>query len=103
MFAYWQFLAFALARSLHGISDAGSQGFRDAADGGADRCLLRPGRLVAALAMVPVTRRYGARSVHAACLAVSGAAMLAIPGVASTQWLYLPMIGICSASMIGNP
>ncbi len=56
-----------------------------------------------ALAMVPVTRRYGARSVHAACLAVSGAAMLAIPGVASTQWLYLPMIGICSVSMIGNP
>ncbi len=106
MFAYWQFIAFALARSLHGTSDAGSQGFRDAAlTVGQIGAFYNAVAFVAALAMVPVTRRYGARRVHAACLAISGAAMLAIPGVASEQWLYLPMIGIGLgwASMMGNP
>ena len=106
MFAYWQFIAFALARSLHGTSDAGSQGFRDAAlTVGQVGAFYNAVAFVAALAMVPVTRRYGARIVHAVCLAVSGAAMLAIPGVASEHWLYLPMIGIGLgwASMMGNP
>ncbi len=106
MFAYWQFIAFALARSLHGTSDAGSQGFRDAAlTVGQIGAFYNAVAFVAALAMVPVTRRYGARRVHAACLAISGAAMLAIPGVASEQWLYVPMIGIGLgwASMMGNP
>ncbi|WP_293874505.1 MULTISPECIES: MFS transporter [unclassified Sphingomonas] len=106
MFAYWQFIAFALARSLHGTSDAGSQGFRDAAlTVGQIGAFYNAVAFVAALAMVPVTRRHGARIVHAACLAISGAAMLTIPGVASEQWLYLPMIGIGLgwASMMGNP
>jgi maltose/moltooligosaccharide transporter len=106
MFAYWQFIAFALSRSLHGTADPTSQGFRDAA--------LTVGRIgafynavafLAALAMVLVTRRYGARMVHAVCLAASGAAMLAIPGTGSEAWLYVSMIGIGLgwASMMGNP
>ncbi len=66
MFAYWQFIAFALSRSLHGTADPASLGFRDAA--------LTVGRIgafynavafLAALAMLLVTRRYGARMVHA--------------------------------------
>ncbi|GAA0659565.1 maltose/moltooligosaccharide transporter [Sphingomonas insulae] len=106
MFAYWQFIAFAIARSLHGTSDAGSQGFRDAAlTVGQIGAFYNAIAFVAALAMVPVTRRHGARIVHAVCLAVSGAAMLTIPSVASEQWLYLPMVGIGLgwASMMGNP
>ena len=106
MFAYWQFIAFALSRSLHGTADPASQGFRDAA--------LTVGRIgafynavafLAALAMVLVTRRYGARMVHAVCLAASGVAMLAIPGTGSEAWLYGSMIGIGLgwASMMGNP
>nr|WP_295670817.1 MFS transporter [Sphingomonas sp.] len=106
MFAYWQFIAFALSRSLHGTADPASQGFRDAA--------LTVGRIgafynavafLAALAMVLVTRRYGARMVHAVCLAASGLAMLAIPGTGSEAWLYGSMIGIGLgwASMMGNP
>ena len=95
MFAYWQFIAFALSRSLHGTADPASLGFRDAA--------LTVGRIgafynavafLAALAMVLVTRRYGARMVHAVCLAASGAAMLASPGTGSEAWLYVSMIGI---------
>lgn len=60
---------------------------------------------VSAFALVPVTRRLGARSVHAVCLAASGVAMLAIPLISVEPWLYLAMIGVGLgwASMMGNP
>jgi maltose/moltooligosaccharide transporter len=104
MFCYWQFVALSLARSIYG--DSGAAAVRDAA--------LINGRLggffnavafVAALALVPVTRRLGAKSVHAACMVASGVAMLLIPQVRSEAWGYLPMIGIGLgwASLMGNP
>jgi maltose/moltooligosaccharide transporter len=106
MFAYWQFITFALARSLHGAVDASSTAFRDT--------VLTVGQLgafynavafVAALALMPLAKRHGARRVHACCLAVSGAAMLAIPALPSAGWLFVAMIGIGIgwAGMMGNP
>ena len=106
MFCYWQYITFAVARSLNGTSDAATAGFRDAA--------LTTGQLggfynfiafVAAFALVPVTKRFGARNVHALCLVASGAAMLAIPGMTDKAWLFVPMLGIGVgwASMMGNP
>ncbi len=106
MFAYWQFITFAVARSVFGVADANSDGFRDAA--------LVTGQLgglynfiafVAAFAMVPIVRRIGARTVHAACLTASGVAMLFIPVLDGRLALAWPMIGIGLgwASMMGNP
>jgi maltose/moltooligosaccharide transporter len=106
MFAYWQFVSFALARSLFDTSDAKSAGFRDA--------VLINGQIgsfynfiafVTAFAMVPFARRYGARPLHACCLVASGAAMIAIPVLGSERLLFVPMIGIGLgwASMMGNP
>jgi maltose/moltooligosaccharide transporter len=106
MFAYWQFITFALARSLHGTVEAGSTAFRDT--------VLTVGQLgafynavafVAALALMPLAKRYGAKAVHACCLAASGAAMLAIPALPSEGWLFVAMIGIGIgwAGMMGNP
>lgn len=106
MFCYWQFVAFAIARSLFDTSDPTSAGFRQA--------VLVNGQIggfynfvafVAAFAMVPLARRLGARPVHAACVAVSGLAMFAIPFFRSEFGLLLPMIGIGLgwASMMGNP
>jgi maltose/moltooligosaccharide transporter len=106
MFAYWQFIAFAVGRSLFDTADSTTAGFRDA--------VLVTGQIgafynfiafIAAFAMVPIVRRIGARPVHAAALAASGAAMLAIPTMSSQGWLFLPMIGIGLgwASMMGNP
>ena len=106
MFAYWQFITFALARSLHGTADAKSAAFRDT--------VLTVGQLgaaynavafVSALALVPVARRWGAKGAHAACLTASGIAMLAIPGIASEAGLFVAMLGIGVgwASMMGNP
>ncbi|MGQ7409881.1 hypothetical protein ACTGWG_12665, partial [Streptococcus suis] len=53
----------------------------------------------------PVTRRLGARPVHALCMMASGVAMLTIPALRSESWAYLPMIGIGLgwASLMGNP
>jgi maltose/moltooligosaccharide transporter len=95
MFCYWQFIVFAIARSLYGASDSATAGFRDAAlingqIGGFYNFIA----FVAALSMVPFTRRLGARPVHAACLAASGLAMLALPGIDTKAALFIP----CSAS-----
>lgn len=95
MFCYWQFITFAVARSLFGTADPATTGFRDAA--------LATGQLgafynfvafAAAFALVPFVRRFGAKPVHALCLTASGAAMLSIPGITSQAGLFVPMIGI---------
>ena len=107
MFLYWQFIAFALARSLHGTADPATQGFRDAAltaqQLGAFYNLIA---FVSALLLIPVVRRWGARSIHALCLTGSGLAMLAIPqlGGAGPLALYAAMVGIGIgwAGMMGN-
>ena len=60
---------------------------------------------VAAFAMVPFTRRFGAGRVHALCLVLAGLGMLAIPSIDSKALLFIPMIGIGLgwASIMGNP
>lgn len=106
MFAYWQFITFALARSLHGTADATSRAFRDTAlTVGQLGAFYNAVAFVAALTLVPLTRRHGARRVHACCLAASGAAMLAIPAIGEPAWLFVAMIGIGIgwAGMMGNP
>lgn len=104
MFCYWQYIAFALARSLFDTSDPASSGFRHA--------VLLNGQIggfynfvafIAAFAMVPLARRIGAKPIHAASLAASGIAMIALP-FTPYGLLLLPMVGIGIgwASMMGN-
>ncbi|NML09482.1 SLC45 family MFS transporter [Sphingobium sp. AR-3-1] len=106
MFCYWQFVAFAIARSLYDTADASSASFRQA--------VLVNGQIggfynfiafVAAFAMVPIARKMGARPVHAVSVAAAGIAMLALPWCTSQAMLFVPMIGIGLgwASMMGNP
>ncbi|CDO34378.1 MFS transporter [Novosphingobium sp. KN65.2] len=105
MFVYWQYIAFALSRSLYNTTDPGSEGFRSgiltAQQLGAFFNFIA---FLAALALIPIVNRQGARSVHAACLAASGLAMLAIPNVGSPSLLYalMPGIGLGWAGMMGN-
>lgn len=106
MFAYWQYIAFALARSIFDTADPGSAAFRQAvlltgqvgAAYNAIACL-------AAFAMVPIGRLLGAKRLHALAVATSGAAMLAIPFTSDRAHLFVLMIGIGIgwASMMGNP
>ena len=105
MFAYWQFIAFALARSLHGTADAASAGFREAALTAQQLgALYNFIAFVAALGLIPIVRRFGARTVHVICLSAAGMAMLAIPATTSLPLLAMAMagIGVGWAGMMGN-
>jgi maltose/moltooligosaccharide transporter len=106
MFCYWIYIVPALARTMFASSDATSAGFRDAG--------LLNGQIggfynfvafLAAFGMVPFTRRFGAKWVHAVCLLLGGAAMWAIPAIQSKALLFVPMVGVglAWASIMGNP
>lgn len=105
MFVYWQFITFALSRSLFGTSDTSSAGFREAAltaqQIGAFYNFIA---FLSALLLIPVVRKFGARSAHVVCLAASGIAMVLIPGVDEKIMLFGLMfgIGIGWAGMMGN-
>ncbi len=105
MFAYWQYITFAVGRSLYATSDPASAAFREATlttqQAGA---LYNFVAFAGALALIPVVARFGARLTHAACLAASGAAMLMIPGASTPLGLFALMlgIGIGWAGMMGN-
>ncbi|MFY7745870.1 MAG: MFS transporter, partial [Erythrobacter sp.] len=105
MFAYWQYITFAVGRSIYGTSDPASALFREATlttqQAGA---LYNFIAFLGALALIPVVKRFGARPTHAVCLAASGAAMLLIPGASTPGALFVLMlgIGIGWAGMMGN-
>lgn len=105
MFAYWQYITFAVGRSIYDTSDPSSAAFRDATlttqQAGALYNLIA---FLCALLLIPIVRKLGARLVHAICLSASGAAMLLIPGVETPAALFVLMlgIGIGWAGMMGN-
>ena len=106
MMCYWQYMTYVIARSLFNTTDVNSEGFRDAVlvngqVGGFYNAIA----FVAALAMVPFTRKYGAGRVHALCLTAAGIAMISIPQIQTQAMLFVPMLGIglAWASMMGNP
>ncbi len=106
MFCYWQYIVLSLAVTLYNTRDASSHGFREAG--------LVNGRIggfynfiafVGAFAMVPFTKRFGPKIMHAFCLTLAGFAMLAIPTITNQALLFIPMIGVglAWASIMGNP
>lgn len=106
LFCYWQYIALSLSRTLFvdvGEPDAAlrAAGLAVGTLGGFYNAVA----FVAAFAMVPLTRRLGPKPMHAICLALAGAGMLAIPAIDNQTWLYPPMIGIglAWASIMGNP
>ncbi|MCS0583286.1 MFS transporter [Massilia pinisoli] len=106
MFCYWQFITLSLARTLFGTSDAASPGFRDAGLlNGQIGAFYNFVAFLAAFALVPFARRIGPHVVHAVCLLLAGAGMLAIPHIHAPVLLLVPMVGIglAWASIMGNP
>ena len=105
MFAYWQYITFAVGRSLYDTSDPSTAAFREATlttqQAGA---LYNFVAFLGALLLIPIVRRIGARWAHAFCLTASGIAMLLIPGVETPAALFVLMlgIGIGWAGMMGN-
>lgn len=106
MMCYWQYMTYSIARSLFDTTDVKSEGFRDAVlVNGQVGGFYNAVAFVAALAMVPFTRKYGAGRVHALCLAAAGIAMISIPQIQTQAMLFVPMLGIglAWASIMGNP
>ncbi len=106
MVCYWIYIVPTLAATIFGTDDAKSAGFRDAAllngqIGGFYNAIA----FVAAFAMVPFTKRLGAKWVHAFALACAAVGMWCLPGIRDKAWLFLPMVGIGLAwgSIMGNP
>ena len=106
MMCYWIYIVPSLAKTMFGTSDANSVGFRDAS--------LLNGKIggfynfiafIAALCMVPFTRRFGAKGVHAVCLTLAAIGMVALPSISDPWLLAIPMVGIglAWASIMGNP
>lgn len=106
LFCYWQYIVLSLSKTLFGTTDAASPQFREASlingqIGGfynAIACL-------AAFALVPFTRRLGAKPVHAACLTLAGLGLLWLPHIQTKALLFVPMVGmgLAWASCMGNP
>ena len=106
MFCYWQYIVLSLAVTLFGTHDASTAGFREAGlVNGQIGGFYNFVAFVAAFSMVPFTRRYGPKVVHAACLTLAGLAMLWIPSIDDRALLFVPMIGVGLAwgSIMGNP
>jgi maltose/moltooligosaccharide transporter len=105
MFAYWQYISFAVGRSIYDTSDPTSTAFRDATltaqQAGA---LYNFIAFLGALLLIPIVARLGARLTHAICLTASGIAMLLLPGADTPMALFVLMIGIGIgwAGMMGN-
>jgi maltose/moltooligosaccharide transporter len=106
MFCYWQYIVLSLSVTLFGTSDASSAGFREAnLVNGQIGGFYNFVAFGAAFAMIPFTRRFGPKVMHAICLTLAGLAMLSIPSITDRTLLFLPMIGIglAWASIMGNP
>ena len=106
MMCYWIYIVPSLAHTMFATGDASSAGFREAS--------LLNGQIggfynfvafVGAFAMMPFTRRFGARPVHAVCLVLAGIGMGCIPMIHDRSLLFVPMLGIglAWASIMGNP
>jgi maltose/moltooligosaccharide transporter len=106
MVCYWQYVVYSIGRSLFDTADPTSAGFREAVlVNGQIGGFYNAVAFVAAFAMVPFTRRFGAGRMHALCLTAAGLGMLALPGIHDKALLFVPMIGVGLgwASIMGNP
>jgi maltose/moltooligosaccharide transporter len=106
MMCYWIYIVPSLAKSVFDTSDASSQAFRDAS--------LLNGQIggfynfvafIAAFSLIPLTKRFGPKVVHASCLTLAAVGMWVLPTLQDKALLFIPMVGVglAWASIMGNP
>jgi maltose/moltooligosaccharide transporter len=103
---YWTYVTYSIARSVYNTSEPVSDGFRSAVlTNGTMAAFYNAVAFVAALLMMPMIRKIGARKVHAAALVAGGLGMMAIPQMTDTAMLFPAAIGvgICWGSIMGTP
>jgi maltose/moltooligosaccharide transporter len=105
MACYWRYVSLAIARGMFNTSDPATSAFREAMlVNGQAGAFSNAIACVAALTMVPITRRTGAKPVHATCLVLGGIGMWLVSTASSAPQLYLGMagIGLAWGSIMGN-
>lgn len=106
MMCYWIYIVPSLALTVFGTTDASTPAFREAGLlNGQIGGFYNAVSFVAAFAMVPFTRRFGPKAMHALCLLLAAVGMWMLPGITDRWLLFLPMIGVglAWASIMGNP
>jgi maltose/moltooligosaccharide transporter len=106
MAIYWGYIVFSISRSVYGETVANSDGFRAAAITNGEVGGFYNGiAFLAAFAMVPFTRKFGAEIMHTFCLVLGGLGMLMLPQITEKWMLFIPAIGVglAWASIMGNP
>ena len=106
LFCYWQYVVLSISKTLFGTTDANSTAFRDASlINGQIGGFYNAVACVAAFGLVPFTRRFGPKTMHAVCLTLAGVGLLWLPMIHTKALLFVPMIGmgLAWASIMGNP
>lgn len=106
MSGYWAYVIYAIGRSVYNTSDPHSSAFRSAVLANGEMAAFYNGlACLAAFAMVPMARRWGAERLHTLCLVLAGLGMGALPFMGDKTLLFVPAIGIGIgwASIMGNP
>lgn len=103
---YWNYVIYSIGRSVFGTNQPNSPAFHDAVlANGQMAAFYNAVAFVAAFGMMPLTRRFGPKVMHAACLTLAGLGMISLPHVHDKLLLFIPAIGIGLgwASIMGNP
>lgn len=106
MFCYWQYITLSISTTFFKTTVQTSPEFRDAAlINGQVGGFYNFVAFLSAFAMIPFTKKLGAKVIHSISLTLAGIAMICIPLINTQSLLFIPMIGIgiCWASMMGNP
>lgn len=106
LFCYWQKITSSLAVSVYNTNDDKSGEFQSAD--------LLKGQIGAtynfiaffsAFGLAILARKYGPKWIHALCLALAGICLIWLPNIHDAKTSFVPMIGmgLCWASIMGNP
>lgn len=107
MFCYWEFISHSIAKSVWKISADTNPALYQEAVGwtGLVNGFYNIVTFLSAFALVGLAKKFTAKYVHIACLALAGIALLILPNIENKYLLFAPMIGfgIAWASMMGVP
>ena len=105
MAVYWQFVALSIAETVYNAGPD-DPAFEEASGWvGAVNGTYNFVTMIAALALMPLAQRFGAKYVGAVALAIGGLSLIAFSNIGNQYALLVPMIGlgIAWASMMGIP
>ena len=107
MFCYWQFVSLSIAQTIfHTTPDGNKELYEQAVVlAGKINGFYNIVTFSSAFLLVWLARKFSAKYVHIACLAMAGIALLVFVHITDQTLLYAPMVGfgIAWASMMGVP